>query len=430
VRVPDALGPLAPVLEAATTTSPEDRLDADGLARALAGVAAQLPPPAPLPLAGPLTTGGIEGDVTTTEIPGGASAIWRQPFDIESVEGPGGAGAIWRQPFDIESVEGPGAPGAPGAGATTSFVPEPPAEHGQPRRRRWLRRALVVLAVTVLLAGGTAGALVATGLATPSQPVPALRGKSQAVAAGILARLHLRLLVTGHSYSSTAGVGTVIGQEPTGGRLKEGSPVTVTLSLGPQPVPVPSLVKLAESDAASVLETLGLKVGPITKAASMDVPAGAVISATPSGGTLLPGQSVALEISTGKPTVAVPVLAGPASSSFAAAQSALRGVGLGAVEQDLFSDSVAKGAVVSTTPPAGSTVTVGATVTVVISKGPDLVAVPQLAPDSVVQAAQILAGLGFEVSGVTGNPTAAVTATNPAAGALAHRGAAVQIITS
>ena len=43
VRAPAAIGPLGPVLEAAGTPNPADRSDALGLARALDGVAAQLP---------------------------------------------------------------------------------------------------------------------------------------------------------------------------------------------------------------------------------------------------------------------------------------------------------------------------------------------------------------------------------------------------
>ena len=74
VRAPAAIGPLGPVLEAAGTPNPADRSDALGLARALDGVAAQLPPPAPLPLA--LTTGReTELDPNPTDYPGPASAI-------------------------------------------------------------------------------------------------------------------------------------------------------------------------------------------------------------------------------------------------------------------------------------------------------------------------------------------------------------------
>src|SRR5439155_26165743 len=66
----DDLGPLGPVLEAAGTIDPADRLDALALARALDGVVARLPPPSPLPLAGPAAHGELDGDDSPTDYPG------------------------------------------------------------------------------------------------------------------------------------------------------------------------------------------------------------------------------------------------------------------------------------------------------------------------------------------------------------------------
>ncbi|MBO0729032.1 MAG: PASTA domain-containing protein, partial [Acidimicrobiaceae bacterium] len=60
----------------------------------------------------------------------------------------------------------------------------------------------------------------------------------------------------------------------------------------------------------------------------------------------------------------------------------------------------------------------------------DLVPVPEVRTDTVSGAASALANAGFAVSGVTGNPTATVTGTSPPAGALVHRGASVQILTT
>jgi serine/threonine-protein kinase len=111
------------------------------------------------------------------------------------------------------------------------------------------------------------------------------------------------------------------------------------------------------------------------------------------------------------------------------AQSRLHALGLGAVEQDQYSDSAPSGQVIGTLPPAGTPATVGSPVTVVVSRGPHLVAVPNLEGDSVGAASQALSADGFQVSGVTGNPIATVTATAPAGGTLAHFGSAVQIIT-
>lgn len=99
------------------------------------------------------------------------------------------------------------------------------------------------------------------------------------------------------------------------------------------------------------------------------------------------------------------------------------------MEHDDYSDSVPRGQVIGTDPPGGTTVPVGSKVTVTVSKGPHLVAVPNVVQDSVGAASQALASFGFQVSGVTGNPIYAVIGTSPPSGALVHYGSPVQILT-
>jgi serine/threonine-protein kinase len=281
------------------------------------------------------------------------------------------------------------------------------------------------LAGLVVAAAAVTAVLHFTRTLTPSHPVPALIGATRASALARLRPLHLRLQVTGSAYDARAPAGTVIQQQPAGGRLKEGDTIGVTLSRGPQPVVVPDVQDLTAADAAALLKRMGLKA-TVTRRPSMTVPAGAVISSTPNRGSLLPGQTVALVVSTGKPTVPVPRVAG---ASLAAARASLAGAGLRVIEADRYSDTVPKGAVIDTLPAAGAAATVGSPVTVLVSLGPHLVAVPDVAGDSVGAASQALAAAGFQISGVTGNPIATVTSTAPGAGTLAHYGSAVQIVT-
>ncbi|MGH9114266.1 MAG: PASTA domain-containing protein, partial [Acidimicrobiales bacterium] len=295
---------------------------------------------------------------------------------------------------------------------------------------RWPRRLAIIVALALLAIAGAAGGLVASGALVPSHPVPSLIGDTEAAAAGALRPLHLRLAVAGRSYSSKFRTGTVISQQPDRGRLDEGKTVSVTVSLGPQPVPVPSLANLTVDEARSVLASLGLTLGKATPATSMTVSAGEVISSSPDHGSIVPGHSVAIVVSSGKPAVAVPALSQAQSTSFDAAKAALAARQLAAVEVDEFSDTVQKGQVISTDPAGGTAVTVGSQVTVNVSKGPDLVAVPDVRDDTVSQASQVLSNDGFQVSGVTGNPTANVTGTSPGAGTMLRRGSAVQILTS
>ena len=422
VEVPDSLGALGPVLAQAGTSDREARLDAAAFVGALDAVAAKLPPPAPLPLAAPSSLSGfVESDPNPTEYPGRTRL-----FDVASIEAEEArAGEAWTQAIPV--------PPPPIPAATRPAVPAPlPGQPEPPRRagRRRLRIAVMILAALVLIGGGTAGAIVATGVLTPTHPVPRLVGDTEAQAKVALERLHLHLSVYQRSYSGQA-AGTILAQRPSRGTVSEGSTIAVLLSLGPQPVKVPTNLAGTPLDAAeAVLQTLGLKTGTVTHQTSMTVSAGFVISSSPNSGTLLPGQSVNLVVSSGKPTVAVPALAGSqAGQSFASAQAALQSVGLSAVESDQFSDTVAKGQVIGTNPAAGTQATVGSQVTVLISKGPDLVAVPNVSGQSVAAASQILAQDGFNVTGVTGNPNKPVSSTSPSAGTMAHRGANVQIFT-
>jgi serine/threonine-protein kinase len=281
----------------------------------------------------------------------------------------------------------------------------------------------------VLLAGAAVGGLFAAGVWTPSHPVPNLMGATPAAAEQRLRPLHLHLRTTGSVYDSRAKAGTIISQVPARGRLKEGGSIAVVLSRGPQPVAVPNVQGLTVGDATALLHRIGLQA-TVSHRSSLTAPAGTVISSTPGQGALLPGQAVALVVSTGKPVVPVPALSGPSGGSFAAAQAALEAVGLSAVEQQQYSDSVPRGGVIGTSPPGGTPVTVGSPVTVVVSKGPHVVTVPNVAGESVGAASQALAADGFQVSGVTGNPIATVTSTAPSGGTLAHFGTSVQIITN
>jgi serine/threonine-protein kinase len=407
IEVGADLGPLTPVLEAAGTVAPADRLDAAGLVGALEELVDRMAPPARLPVVGPLGAGLVERDADPTAVPGGRAP----PFDIDQVA----------------PAEDAGAPpaGAPPAGAARTGAP--PAA-GRASRRPGRRRRLAIIMAAVLVVAAAAGA----GLALrprPTHPVPSLRGDSEAAARQALRPIHAALRVGGQVYDASAAAGTVIAQRPAAGRVRQGSAVTVTLSRGPQPVPVPAVAGKSQADATTALTAAGLKLGAVTTATSLTVAAGSVISSSPDQGTVLPGQTVDLVVSSGKPTVPVPSLSGTGAASYTGAQAALTAVGLLASESQVFSDTVPAGAVVGTYPGPGFPAPLGSTVVVEVSKGPDLVAVPPVAGSTVAAATAALSGAGFTVSGVSGNPTAPVTGTSPAAGTRIHRRAAVQIVT-
>ncbi len=66
------------------------------------------------------------------------------------------------------------------------------------------------------------------------------------------------------------------------------------------------MVGLNSGTATALLGYVGLVAEVVGQVASMTVPAGVVVSSSPAHGTLLPGQRVALVVSSGKPKVAIP----------------------------------------------------------------------------------------------------------------------------
>ena len=428
---PEELGPLKPVVEAAGAADPGARLDAGAFARALEAVAVKLPMPAPLSLAGPLTHGLVErDDASPTEFPGRPKLFDRAEWGDDAPRAehaPASAAAVTAPPatapMPVPATVGPTT--TPVSGPTQS-QPDP---GGPDRPARGRRTALLVVAVLVLLLGGAGGAWAAlAGRLQPKEPVPSLVGLPQAAAQAALSREHLGLVVDGRSYDPRRPAGAVLSQvQPPGLKLRQGSRVHVSLSLGPQPVPVPNLRSDELQAAEQVLQNLGLK-WTSTQSPDMTVPAGAVISSTPDSGTLLPGQSVALDVSTGKPTVAVPAIA-VGTETYAAAAAALSQAGFAVNQTQDYDNTVPAGDVKSVSPPPGTQATVGSTITVVVSKGPHYVAVPSVKGDSVGDATQALSAAGFNVAGVQGNPVNTVKGTNPRSGSQVLYGTSVTIIT-
>ncbi len=170
ITAPAATGPLGPILEAAGTIDPAARLDAIGLARALAGVAVELPAPAPLLLAGG-AEGEAEVDRNPTDHPGRPRL-----FD--------GAQADASDPVD--EVRHKAAPRAGGPAKR----PDRSGSGRRAPRRRWRRAAMVAVPLALLLAAVGGLVVWASGALAPSHPVPGLIGSTPAVAERQLRPLH------------------------------------------------------------------------------------------------------------------------------------------------------------------------------------------------------------------------------------------------
>jgi hypothetical protein len=135
-------------------------------------------------------------------------------------------------------------------------------------------------------------------------------------------------------------------------------------------ISVPNVVGEAQTAATAAITGAGLTVGAVTQASSATVASGSIISQTPAAGaSAASGASVALVVSSGPAPVPVPNVVGDTQG---AATTAITGVGLkvGTLTQTT-SATVAAGDVVSENPAAGTSVTGGSAVALVVSTGPE-----------------------------------------------------------
>lgn len=408
----DALGPLSETLRLAAAPDPETRLDAATLATRLRELAAQLPPPAPLPLAGtgivrPAADDRTElGHALFPDAPTVADRR-RQANDPMAMAAAVGVAAPEeaRRPRRARNHDGPSGP-----------TPD--------RRRRW---PWVVAALVVVLALLAAGAVVAVRdkVFTPSHRLPAVTGLTVSQADAALRVHHDSVQVLRRRASLSAKAGTVIRQLPgSGTAVKDGSTVEVVLSSGPPPETVPDLSGLDGCDAVKAALAAHHLGASCTSQTSTTVPSGQVISWKPQ--TTAPEDgTVAVTLSGGPPMVTIPSLTGISTCN--GVQSAFSAAGLQASCSQQYSAGTPAGGVVSESPTGQAPQ--GSTVTVVLSEGPPPVQVPNVVGQSLQAAIGTLQGDGLVVGSVYGPGGGHVFATDPAGGTTVSQGTVVNVYT-
>jgi beta-lactam-binding protein with PASTA domain len=199
--------------------------------------------------------------------------------------------------------------------------------------------------------------------------VPNVVGQPQASAETAITGAGLTVGTITQATSNTVPAGNVISQNPLGGTLAlAGSPVSLTISLGPAPFLVPNVVGMTQSAATTAIQAAGLQVGTATTANSPTVPAGSVISQNPPAGSSVPeGSSVSLVVSLGPVMVTVPNVVGMTQANAEAAITSAN-LTVGTITT-ANSDTVPAGSVISQNPAGASSVTQGSSVNLVISLG-------------------------------------------------------------
>lgn len=278
------------------------------------------------------------------------------------------------------------------------FPDAPPAVGGG---RRWFIALLVVLAV-----GG--GVLAWHNTRPETSTVPNLAGMRQGEALNQIGPFKGAI---NEEASETVEAGVVVRTEPAAGStLEHGKTITIFVSTGPSPRVLPELAGLTVAEATAALNELGLVLIESEPVFDEVVLPGVVISwsvpAAPTltaGGTVTKGTTVQVVASSGPAPRVVPDLT---NLALADATTALQTLGLVVAQlPDEFSSTVPVGAVIRQDLVPGSEAARGATVTVTLSKGPDLVAMPSLAGLDYNGIVAALQGAGLVVGAVTGDTT-------------------------
>ena len=295
------------------------------------------------------------------------------------------------------------------------------SDHG---RRIW--PVVVAVLLVLALAGGGAFWWFTAGPGATTR-VPSVDTLTVAAAQAELQRADLRAAVT-EAYDETVPAGTVMSANPGGGtEVRKLSSVDLTVSKGPERYAAPGLVGTSADAADATLQGQHLVLGERKEEFNDTVAAGTVVAQDPAAGTSLkPGAAVAVTVSKGRQPIAVADFTGKSAEQ---AKKAFTDAGLTVKEgNQVNSDTVAAGSVVSQNPESG-TLFKGDTVTIVVSKGPVLVAVPATVGKQREEAARLLKAAGFQVAydNVLGGLFNIVRASDPAGGTMARKGATVTL---
>jgi serine/threonine-protein kinase len=254
------------------------------------------------------------------------------------------------------------------------------------KKRRGLRMLIITLLVVVL--GGGSGWWFSSGPGGLSV-IPNLTSRTADDAQLALSNLNANFAIAEES-STTVTKGLVIRTDPPAGSFFFGGTLTIYISSGPSLISAPQLQGMNIAAATSEIIKNGFTLGEV-KSVFNEAPIGEVFDYLGSDGSRIPENSrIDVWVSLG----AIPVVAGLEQE---AAVTAIELVGLKISEiTEDYSDSIAAGQVIAIVPQTQPLEKNG-TVNLVVSKGPNIVQVPNMVGQTVLAAKSALESLGLRV---------------------------------
>lgn len=355
------------------------RLDPELLAQS-ADLAPEIPPTAPnAPEPLPLVASGR----------GGAAGLGHGPADDDEVDDEDSRGTA------VMYRDGRGSTVALpiGVGRAELLAAEQ-AKVDRVKDRRRLRAGLIIGLVLALLAGGTWWYIAAGPGAYTAVPA-GLAQQTEASAIAVLDATGLRHVVENVNSRDVA-AGLVLKSSPNeGSRIVKKGVVTLTVSLGPKMAQVPTVVGFSLEKATGLIKAAGLPLGTTLRQFDDITPKDQVLAVSKDAGMSVPDfTEIVLTVSDGPAPVAVPQEVGATQD---VAASDLKAVGLKSSVTEAFDPVVPAGHVVSQVPEQNTQAHRGDTVALVVSKGPEMVEVPDVRNQDITAATDLLKRAGFLV---------------------------------
>jgi eukaryotic-like serine/threonine-protein kinase len=282
----------------------------------------------------------------------------------------------------------------------------------------------VIVTLVVVLALGFAGYALASGTAS-TVPAPSVVGLDTNTAKLHVANAGLSVTLVEREADDPKGV--VIAQRPDPGRfVREHGDVQLVVSRGPPPVTVPDISSSPSvDDVVALLKKQGFGV-EVDHAYNDTVQAGVVVQTVPSFPAKAGRDSVVkVIVSDGPAPVQVQDVSG---KSFDDASQILTAQKFTVTRRDDFSSTVDKDKVIGTEPAAGTSAPRGSSVTIVVSKGPELVAVPDVRGMSLEAALKKLTDLGLTGDTRGYLPGLTVKSMDPPQGSQVPKGTKVTLV--
>ena len=298
--------------------------------------------------------------------------------------------------------------------------PDQSATRGAMDRRRFLGWMGAVL---VLLAAGGAAAWAL--IIAPMLDIPDVVGMQAAAALDAMDAAGFDAIVSDIAeHDLEVRAGSVLRQDQDG-RARKGTAITLILSLGPADVIVPDVTGLEQGVAIATLREAGFDT-EATFAYHPTIAEGNAIGTSPAADeTALDGSRVIVHISRGREPVEVPVVVGMDVDE---AIALLESAGLvGEVVETRFDEEAAENTVIDQTPAGLVDALRGDTVSLVVSRGPQPFALPDVRGQRKGEAERALEALGLVVE-VQSTQTAfgfrrdRVAETDPPPGTMVRRG--------